>query len=258
MMKVDRFRDIPILMYHQFVEDKKDGGKIKLFVTKKTFEMHLRILKILGYETITFKDLDRIGLENRREKKYIIITVDDGYKDNYKILYPLLKKYNMKAVIYFVTGSDYNSWTVESDGEKKFHLMDKKEVLELHESGLIEFGGHTLSHPSMVTLNDDELEKEIVQNKKDIESIIGEEIISFAYPYGHNSKRVQKAVKKAGYKYSVSTDSGTGIIDENLFDIRRTAIDKTSLLDFIRKISRKYLPYKYKKRGDKKFKDQYE
>lgn len=258
MMKISKLGDIPVLMYHQFVEKKEDGGKIKLFVTRKTFELHLTILKILGYETITFKDLDRIGLNKRRNKKYIIITIDDGYKDNYTILFPTLKKFNMKAVIYFITGVDHNSWTVKSDGEKKFFLMNSEEVKDLHKSGLIEFGGHTLSHPSMIKLENEELLKEILKNKKHIEDIVGEKIISFAYPYGHNSKRIQTLIKKAGYKYAVSTDSGTGIIDDNLYDIRRTAIDKTSIFDFIRKISPKYLSYKYKKRGNKKFVDEFE
>lgn len=256
-MKIGKKGDIPVLMYHQFVESEKEGGKIKLFVTRKTFELHLRILKLLGYETITFKDLQKIGLENRREKKYIIITVDDGYKDNYTILYPTLKKFNMKAVIFYTTGVTYNEWTVKM-GEKRFDLMNEKEVKELHQSGLIEFGGHTLTHPSMVELSPKELEKEIVENKRDIESILGEEIVSFAYPYGHRSKRVEEAVKRAGYSFAVSTDTGTGYLDENLFDIRRTAIDKTSIFDFLRKISTKYLVYKYRKRGNKVFKDEYE
>lgn len=257
MIKIGKHGDIPILMYHQFVEKAEDGGKIKLFVTKKVFQLHLLILKLLGYKTITFKDLEKIGLEKRREKKYIIITIDDGYRDNYRILYPVLKKFNMKAVIYYITGVKYNSWTADSMGEKKFDLMSENEVKELHKSGLIEFGGHTLTHPSMLNLSDEELKKEIEENKKDIERIIGEELVSFAYPYGHNSKRIQKAVELAGYKYAVSTDSGTGFIDENLYDIRRTAIDKTSLIDFLRKISPRYLPYKYKKRGNKEFKDLY-
>lgn len=257
MIKIGKYGDIPILMYHQFVEKAEDGGKIKLFVTKKVFELHLMILKLLGYETITFRDLEKIGLEKRREKKYIIITVDDGYKDNYTILYPVLKKFNMKAVIYYVTGVNYNTWTADDMGEKRFDLMSEKEVQELHKSGLIEFGGHTLTHPSMIKLSDEDLKKEIENNKRDIEKIIGEKLVSFAYPYGHNSKRIQKAVELAGYKYAVSTDSGTGFIDENLYDIRRTAIDKTSLVDFLRKISPKYLPYKYKKRGNKEFIDIY-
>ena len=257
MMKIGKYGDIPILMYHQFVEKAENGGKIKLFVTRKVFELHLMILKFLGYETITFRDLEKIGLEKRREKKYIIITVDDGYKDNYTVLYPVLKKFNMKAVIYYVTGVNYNTWTADDMGEKRFDLMSEKEVQELHKSGLIEFGGHTLTHPSMVKLSDEDLKKEIENNKRDIEKIIEEKLVSFAYPYGHNSKRIQKAVELAGYKYAVSTDSGTGFIDENLYDIRRTAIDKTSLVDFLRKISPKYLPYKYKKRGNKEFIDTY-
>lgn len=258
LFKIKKNGDIPVLMYHQFVENEGDGGKIKLYVTRKTFELHLKIIKFLGYKTITFKDLDKIGLENRRKDKYIIITVDDGYRDNYDILYPTLKKYNMKAVIFYVTGVKYNTWTADDLGEKKFNLMNEEEVKELHKSGLIEFGGHTLTHPSMVTLDNSTLKKEIEDNKRDIEKIIEEEIITFAYPYGHNSLRVQEMVKEAGYKYGVSTDSGTGFISDNLYDIRRTAIDKTSILDFLRKVSPKYLHYKYKKRGNKKFKDEYE
>ena len=53
--------------------------------------MQLKILKFLGYETITFNDLIKIGLENRFDKKYIILTVDDGYKDNYEILFQCLR-----------------------------------------------------------------------------------------------------------------------------------------------------------------------
>lgn len=251
-------KDIPILMYHQFVNSKEEGGKIKLFVTKKTLELHFFLLKLFGYKSITFKELDKIGLENRHREKYIIITVDDGYKDNYEILFPLLKKYNMKAVIFYITGVDHNTWTMKECGEKRFDLMGKKEVQEMDESGLVEFGGHTLTHPRMPELTNEELIKEIVENKRDIENIIGKEIITFAYPYGHISDRVKKAVKECGYKYSVSTDTGTGIISEDTYDIRRTAIDKTSLIDFLRKISPKYLSYKYKKRGNKKYKDYYD
>lgn len=249
--------DIQVLMYHQFVNNKSDGGKIKLFVTKKTLEFHFKILKFLNYKTITFKDLKEIGLENRKKKKYIIITVDDGYRDNYEILFPLLKKYNMKAIIYLTTGFSYNKWTVESDNEKKFELLKDFEIKEMNKSGLFEFGGHTLTHSSMIKLSNEELTTEILENKRKIEDVVGYKLVSFAYPYGHTSERVQKLVEDAGYMFAVSTDTGTGFIDDNLFNIRRTAIDKTTIFDFLRKISSTYLSYKYKKRGNKKFKDEY-
>ncbi|MGL6023621.1 MAG: polysaccharide deacetylase family protein [Cetobacterium sp.] len=248
-------KDIPILMYHQFIEDTSEGGKIKLFITKKKFEWQLRILKFLKYETITFKDLKNIGLKNRNNKKYIILTVDDGYKDNYSILFPLLKKYNMKAVIYLVSGVDYNKWTIESDGEKKFKLLEKIEIEEMNKSGLIEFGGHTLSHPKLQTLSDEDLYNEIVEDKKITEKRLGQKLVSFAYPYGNLTDRVKKVVKSAGYDFAVSTDTGTGIIEDDVFNIRRTAIDNGTIFDFIKRISPKYLHYKYKKYGNKEFKD---
>ena len=59
-------------------------------------------------------------------------------------------------------------------------------------------------------------------------------------------------VKKAGYKFAVSTDTGSGIFTEDLYDIRRTAIDKTSVFDFLRKISPGYTQYKAKKYKNKR------
>lgn len=231
-MKITSSGDIPVLMYR--------------FINRKTFELHLRILKLLGYETITFKDLAKIGLTNRREKKYIIITIDDGDKSDYTMFFPILKKFNMKAVLFI---------TSESNSKK----LSKEEIKELHESGLIEFGGHSENHKSMITLSKEELEKEILENKYKIEKIVGEKVLSFAYPYGHKTKRIEKAVRDSGYIFAVSIDTGTGFIGENPYDIRRTKIDEnTSLFDFLRKISPKYLRNKYEKRGSKEFKDEYE
>lgn len=244
--------EVPVLMYHQFVKKAEDGGKIKLFVTEKQFEIQLKILKFLGYKTITFNDLMKIGLENRFDKKYIIITVDDGYKDNYEILFPMLKKYNMKAVIFLVSNLKYNKWTMESDNEKKFMLMSDEEVREMQESGYIEFGGHTLSHISFLKASDEEAEKEIFEDKKITEKRLEKELNVFAYPYGHRKEETKEMVKKAGYKFAVSTDTGSGIFTEDLYDIRRTAIDKTSIFDFLRKISPGYAQYKAKKYKNKR------
>ena len=243
--------EIPVLMYHQFVKNKNEGGKIKLFVTKKQFEIHLKILKFLGYETITFEELEKLGLQNRFNKKYIILTVDDGYKDNYEILFPLLKKYKMKAVIFLVSGLDHNEWTMKSNGEKRFDLLTDEQIKEMLESRLIEFGGHTLTHISFKEVNDEKAKYEIVEDKKITEKRLGKKIITFAYPYGHRKEETKKLIKENGYIFGVSTDTGSGIFTEDLYDIRRIAIDKTSLFDFFRKISPRYAQYKAKKYGNK-------
>lgn len=244
--------EIPVLMYHQFVENSNDGGKIKLFVTKKQFEFQLKILRFFNYETITFNDLLKIGLENRFNKKYIILTVDDGYRDNYKILFPLLKKYKMKAVIFLVSGLKYNKWTIDSDNEKKFELLLDEEVQEMKESGYIEFGGHTLSHPNLFETSIEKSKEEIFEDIKITEKRINRKLNVFAYPYGRRKEITKEIVKEAGYNFAVSTDTGSGVFTEDLFDIRRTAIDKTSIFDFLRKISPSYAQYKAKKYKDRR------
>ena len=240
-------REIPILMYHQFLENKNLNTKIKTFVTAKQFELQLKILKILGYQTITFKDLKKIGLKNRFNKKYIILTIDDGYKNNYDIMLPILKKYRMKAVIFLVSDVEYNKWDVEKYKEEKLFMMNKKEIKEMIESNLIEFGGHTLNHCDFAKVSLKEARREIFYNKEKLEKEYNINLISFAYPYGHLTPEVKRLVKEAGYEYAVSTDTGTGYIEDDLFEIRRTGIDRTSFIDFLRKISSKYSIYKGKK-----------
>lgn len=244
--------DIPVLMYHQFVFKPGDGGKIKLYVTYKQFELHLKILRLLNYETITFNELNKIGLQNRFYKKYIVITVDDGYKDNYTILFSLLKKYKMKAVIFLVSGISTNLWTIKSDNEKEFPLLNDYEVLEMQNSGLVEFGGHTLTHPSLKKITDEQAIFEINEDKKISEKRLNKKLVVFAYPYGHRRENTKSIVENAGYDFAVSTDTGSGIITEDRYDIRRTAIDKTSVFDFLRKISPGYLQYKAKKYKNKR------
>ncbi len=207
----------------------------------------MRILKFLGYETITFKDLEKIGLEKRFDKKYIIITVDDGYENNYEVLFPILKEFNMKVVIYLVSGMDYNKWDVEKYNVKKLPLLKEKQVIEMIESGLVEFGGHTLSHCDFNDVDLEAARKEIFEDKKITEEKYGIKLTSFAYPYGHLTEAVKKMVKDAGYSFAVSTSTGSGKFEDDLFEIRRAAIDKTSILSFLKKISFRYSIYKARK-----------
>ncbi len=72
----------------------------------------------------------------------------------------------MKAVVFLVSGLTYNVWTIESDNEKRFDLMNKEELLELQNSGHIEFGGHTLTHPSFHKISDEEALKEIKEDAR--------------------------------------------------------------------------------------------
>ncbi len=217
-------KEIPILMYHRLTRDRSEEGRHTIYFNVDEFEKHLLYIKKKGFETITFKDLNEITLEKRLKKKYIILTFDDGYKDNYDLLFPLLKKHDMKAVIYMVSHLEYNKWDVDKDGEKRFGLMSKEEVLEMYSSGYVEFGGHTMHHVNLPTLGYEEQKKEILGNKIFLEELLGERLVSFAYPFGYFNEDSKKIVEELGFDYGVATDSGPFNMEEDLFEIRRIGI----------------------------------
>ena len=130
----------------------------------------------------------------------------------------------MKAVIYMVSDEKYNKWDVEASGEKKFDLMSKDEMLEMHKSGLVGFGGHTLHHPKLNTLTEKEQKHEIEENKIYLEETLGEKLCSFAYPYGIFNVTSKKIVKELGFNYGLATDSGAFYIDDDLYQVRRIGI----------------------------------
>ena len=93
---------LPILLYHRIVKNKSEVGKHKIYVFEKQMEQQLNYLKQNNFSTITFKDLLQAKPDEDFSRK-IILTFDDGYEDNYTLLFPLLKKYGFTAVIYLVT-----------------------------------------------------------------------------------------------------------------------------------------------------------
>ena len=230
-------KEIPVLMYHRIATDKNDIGKEGIYVFRNKFEAQMQYLKDNGYKTITFKEYK--GYED----KTVIITFDDGYEDNYKIAFPILKKYGFKAVIFLVANETYNRW---DSHEPRQQLLKKEQILEMKNYG-IEFGAHTLTHCDFTKVEEKIANKEIVESKTMLENILQEKIISFAYPFGRFNKNIEHIVEKAGYKFGLATNKGSFFIDDNLFAIRRIQVfPSTSIFSFISKISGTYFWRKMK------------
>lgn len=238
-------REMPIIMYHRFIKDDAEKGVHGTYMHVDMLERHFKLLKRLGYQTLTFSDLAKQGFAERLnpDKKYLMLTVDDGYKDNYELLFPLLKKYNFKAVIYAVTGEQFNRWDVEQpdNPEKRVELMSPEQIKEMADSGLVEFGGHTLTHPHLDTLKKDAQRVEIAENKTQLEQLIGQPLMSFAYPFGSHNQDSKDLAQALGYPFAVATNSGPLAMHEDKYQIRRIAIfPRTDVFGLWRKIRGNY------------------
>lgn len=252
-----RQKDIPVLMYHRVISSEKEKGYYDTYVTKENFEKQMKYLKDNQYQTLTFEDVRNGKYVQRfdKNKKYVIITFDDGYKDNYINVLPILKKYQIKIVLFLITGLSYNKWDVcvtDRAKEKKFELMNLKEIKELVESNLVEFGGHTTKHLDMVCYDEKTLREDLKKSKEKLESIIGRKTVSFAYPWGRNNEKSRKLVEEVGYEFAVSTESGSSCFSDNLFEIQRVGIySKDDMNKFKKKISGNY-PFMREKRSKRK------
>lgn len=239
-------REMPILLYHRFIEDESEKGIHGTWMRLEMFEKHLRLIKRLGFETLTPRDLVQKGFIHRLQpgKRFLMITADDGYKDNLTRMLPLLEKYDMKATVYVVSDETHNRWDTDhpTNPDTKVELLTADEIRALDRSGRVEIGGHTLSHAKLDELPTQEQRREIVENKKQLEETLGHPMVSFAYPFGNLNESAKHEAKAAGYALAFATDSGPRAVHQDRFQIRRINVfPRTDVFGLWRKIRGNYV-----------------
>ena len=206
---------IPILMYHA-VSDDNIWGIRELFVSPSDLEAQVKYLVDNGYEPITFEDWDHL----EDFEKPVMLTFDDGYKDNFTEAYPILQKYNCKATFFIIPYSV----------DKLDHSLTSEMCQELAESDLISVQSHTLSHPMLDECNEDQLKAEIAGSKLWMARITGEEPFVLCYPSGRSNARVRELTRE-NFQFGVQMNGGTyTTTDQNIDNITRIYISRYTTL----------------------------
>jgi peptidoglycan/xylan/chitin deacetylase (PgdA/CDA1 family) len=191
---------VPILMYHyvEYVQDKKDTIRQSLNVNPYVFEQQIKTLREDGYTFMTASELSDV-LDGRKQMpdKPILITFDDGHWDLYTDVLPILKKYNVKATAYIITGFLNGS-----------DFLTTAQLKELASSGNFEIGSHTVNHAWLKGRSKQSLDDELIKSKITLQELINKPVVSFAYPYGAFDQQAEEEVKNAGYKSAVITVPG--------------------------------------------------
>jgi len=181
-------------MYHATDIAPWQGMRAGLNVSPSLLEFQLRYLKEHGYTFVTATEL----LTFEPVAPHVCLTFDDGYEDNYVHLFPLLKKYQAKATIFPARQREYPGKPMLTDAQ----------IREMSDSGLVEFGGHTLNHVTLPTLDTATAEQEIREGKAWIEQVTGLPCTSFAYPFGQYTQRDVELLKRLGFKCAFTCDKG--------------------------------------------------
>lgn len=207
-------KNIVILNYHK-VEDKE----ISLSIPIDDFEKQIAYLKENNFHTISPEEFCA-AMEGRGElpENPLMITFDDGYLDNYTNAYPILKRYGFKAVIFVITSfmdqqlPGYFTW---------------EQAKEMEKNG-ISIESHTVTHPSLTDISEENVRYELTESKKRIEEILKKKVSFVAYPTGTYNLHIAKLVKEAGYKGAFTIKYGNVDTASNIFAVERIPIFHTA------------------------------
>ena len=219
---------VAVLGYHSIIQD-DSSDLMKLNIDK--FKEQMKYLYDNGYNTLTLEDME-CYMENKCDikRKSILITFDDGYRDNYELAFPILKKYNFNAVV-FVIGSN-----IDKDNYLTQEMIEKTKI----EYPNVEFASHTydLHYDNILDLKYDDYYNDFKKFKEIFNTKY------HAYPYGFYNNDMIKALKDNGYKLAF----GFGVDgfrkaskNDNVYNIPRLAIN--SDMPFWKFKLRLLLPY---------------
>lgn len=188
----EKGQGVPVLMYHSIACE--EGNPVR--VPEEKFKEQMKYLKDNGYTTLTLSELyDYLMKDTPIPEKSLVLTFDDGYVDNYKSAYPILKEYGFKGTVFVITS------LIDKDDS----YLTSEQIKEMQENGM-DIESHTVNHEHLKDLNYEEQLSTLKDSKEFLENILNKEVRYIAYPYGEYNEDTLKAVKDAGYIMGFTTD----------------------------------------------------
>ena len=214
---------VPILMYHYISEPPQDADKYRkdLSITPADFRTQMAYLAANGYETVDLYDLTlAITAKKDLPEKPVIITLDDGYRDNYENAFPILQENGQKATFFIVTEfidngySDYMTW----------------EMAEEMAAAGMRIEPHSKTHADLTGREHDYLIYEILGSQETIAAHIGYTPRYFCYPGGRYDDATIEVVSELNFWGAVTTEGGQWHGFDNRFEWPRMRMRHTTAL----------------------------
>ena len=217
---------VPVLEYHMVNSGEVSGddpNAVTYIVQPEDFRAQMDYLDKEGYTTITMLEFMK-AKKGKLElpEKPIILTFDDGYKDNFTQALPILEEHGMKAVVYMVTNDiglpGYLTWD---------------DLRNMQNRG-IEIGSHTANHIPLTTLSPEEREEEVKLSKLILEWNGIHTVFSLSYPNGAYDASLPELLRRNEYLTAVTGDAGLNTFQTNPYLMQRVNIPhpRFGLLEF--------------------------
>jgi peptidoglycan/xylan/chitin deacetylase (PgdA/CDA1 family) len=198
------------LCYHSIAEQ----GVPYLALPAGAFERQLDLLRRLRYRSGGVEDLRRLARGERLRRRTVFLTFDDGYRDTADVALPMLLEFGFRPLVFVLPrhldqGAGFDWPEVAAANAADPDLVRSLTWSQLDEvlgrGG--EVGSHTLTHPHLCRLDDEQLRVELAESKDRLERRLGP-CEMLAYPFGEWNGRVARAASSAGYSFAFSLPQG--------------------------------------------------
>jgi peptidoglycan/xylan/chitin deacetylase (PgdA/CDA1 family) len=209
---VDQTAQTIIFCYHRLVDKVRYPGTE---ITPAAFEAQMKELKDHGITVISMQDL----LAWKRGEKNIpprcaVITFDDGWKSQYEVAWPMLKKFGYPVTMFIYTegvrggslgGGEAITWEQLADMRDngvdiEAHSATHQDLREGHSIMLASTGGKRTRAKLTGPQYEQWVRNEVVGSKELLEQRLGIKVDCFAVPFGNYNEHVKELARNAGYE----------------------------------------------------------
>src|SRR5216110_4125385 len=209
---VDQTAQVIIFCYHRLVDKIRYPGTE---ITPAAFEAQMKELKDRGITVISMQDL----LAWKRGEKNIpprsaVVTFDDGWKSQYEVAWPIMKKYGYPFTMFIYTegvrggslgGGEAITWEQLADMRDngvdiQAHTATHQDLREGHTVLVIEPGGKRSKKKLTGADYEKWVQNEVVSSKELLEQRLGIKVNCFAVPFGNYNEHVKELARNAGFE----------------------------------------------------------
>jgi peptidoglycan/xylan/chitin deacetylase (PgdA/CDA1 family) len=219
---------IPILNFHHI--DKAPAGVSAItktyYIEPVKFESILVDMIASGYKTVFVSEIVELLEQGIKPPADIMaISFDDGNQNFYTNAWPILQKHGLKSAVYIMTGVGGDNY------------LNDEQIKELAQTGLVEFGSHTIYHPKLTKISKPERLYELEQSKEELENLLNQEITVLAYPYGLYNDEVKALAMAIGYKAGLTFDQDAWQDPTDLLELKRISVyPNLNVVKFLEKL----------------------
>jgi len=197
------------LMYHRFDENKYPSTNIKMEIFKKQID----IIKKNNQKFINLDEFNK-KYENPKNKKKILITIDDAFYSFYDKAWPYLKENKIPFILF-----------VSTEPVGKYGYMTWDQIKEIEKEDFVTIGNHSHSHSYLVDLNFKKFKDDIDESIKIFKDKLGYNPIYFSYPFGEYSLEQKKYISKK-FEFAFGQHSGAIDINKDKYELPRFPINE--------------------------------